>query len=119
MSILKMVLHVEKPLKTTIQKNLSKSQKFPRKISVVEFRYSQTIFFAVHSNFAYDSEAYDPMKLYFEALHEITIELKSYSQYVKKTSTEPSVAQSSKGPSHTINHTTPPTPSPKQVHEVN
>ena len=44
MSTLKMVLHVEKTLKTTIQKNLSKSQKFKRKISATEFRYSQTIF---------------------------------------------------------------------------
>ena len=38
-----MVLHVEKTLKTTVQKNLIKSQKFPRKISVAEFHYSQTI----------------------------------------------------------------------------
>ena len=44
MSTLKMVLHVEKTLKTTIQKKLPKSQKFARKISVAEFRYSQTIF---------------------------------------------------------------------------
>ena len=39
-----MILHVEKTLKTTIQKKLQKSQKFARKISVAEFRYSQTIF---------------------------------------------------------------------------
>ena len=39
-----MVLHGEKTLKTTIQKKLSKSQKFARKVSVAEFRYSQTIF---------------------------------------------------------------------------
>ena len=38
-----MVLHVEKTLKTTIQKNLPKSQIFARKLSVAEFRYSQTI----------------------------------------------------------------------------
>ena len=44
MSTLKMVLHVEKILKTTIQKKLQKSQKFARKISMTEFRYSQTIF---------------------------------------------------------------------------
>ena len=44
MSTLKMVLHVEKTWKTTIQKELRKSQKFARKISVAEFRYSQTIF---------------------------------------------------------------------------
>ena len=44
MSTLKMVLRVEKTLKITIQKKLRKSQKFARKISVSEFRYSQTIF---------------------------------------------------------------------------
>ena len=43
MPTLKMVLHVEKTLKTTIQKKLQKSQKFARKISVAEFRSSQTI----------------------------------------------------------------------------
>ena len=41
MSTLKIVLHVQKTLKTTIQKNLSKSHKFARKMSVAEFRYSQ------------------------------------------------------------------------------
>ena len=40
-----MALHVEKTLKTTIQKKLQKSQKFARKISVAEFCYNQTIFF--------------------------------------------------------------------------
>ena len=44
MSTLKMALHVEKSLKTTIQKKLPKSQKFARKISEMEFRYSQSIF---------------------------------------------------------------------------
>ena len=46
MSTLKLVLHGEKTLKTTIQKNLSKSQKFARKASVAvfRFRYSQTFF---------------------------------------------------------------------------
>ena len=39
-----MVLHGEKTLKTTIQKNLWKPQKFARKAFVVEFRYSQPIF---------------------------------------------------------------------------
>ena len=39
-----MVLHVEKTLKTTIQKNLPKSQKFVKKISVAKFLYRQTIF---------------------------------------------------------------------------
>ena len=39
-----MVLHGEKTFKTTIQKNLSKSQKFARKVTVAEFRYTQPIF---------------------------------------------------------------------------
>ena len=71
MSTLKMVLHVEKVLKTTIQKHLSKSQKFARKISVVEFRYSQIINLR---HFTYDSEPYyDLMKFYFETLLEILV----------------------------------------------
>ena len=39
-----MVLHIEKTLKTTIQKKLQKSQKFAMKISVAEFCYNRTIF---------------------------------------------------------------------------
>ena len=69
MSTLKIVLHGRKTFKTTIQKNLSKSQKFARKVSVVEFRYSQTIFFAVYSNFTHDSGAYHLMKPYVETSH--------------------------------------------------
>ena len=45
MSTLKMVLHVQKILKITIQKNLSKFQEFAMKIFLVELRYNQTIFF--------------------------------------------------------------------------
>ena len=44
MPTLKMLLHVEKTLKTTIQKKLRKSQKFERKLSLAQFRNSQTIF---------------------------------------------------------------------------
>ena len=105
-------------MKITIQKNLSKSQKVSRKTSVAEFCYSQTIFFAVHSNFAYDSVAYDPMKLYFETSLEIAIELKPYSSHVKNTSTKPPVPKSSKDASYTLNHTTLSPPSLKQVPEV-
>ena len=72
MSTLKMVLQGEKTLKTTIQKNLSKSQKFARRVSVTDFRYSQTIFFTVYSNFTYNSEAYDLTKLYFETSHSVS-----------------------------------------------
>ena len=39
-----MVLVGEKTLKTSIMKNLSKSQKFARIVSAVEFRSSRTIF---------------------------------------------------------------------------
>ena len=50
-----MVLHDERTLKSTIQKNLPKSQIFARKTSFAEFRYSQTnlLWFTVilvHSN---------------------------------------------------------------------
>ena len=45
MSTLKMVLHVQKILKITIQKNLSKFQEFAMKIFLVELLYNQTIFF--------------------------------------------------------------------------
>ena len=38
-----MALHVQKTLKTTMQKNLPKYQIFARKISMAEFHYSQTI----------------------------------------------------------------------------
>ena len=41
-TLTKMVLHIE--LKTNIQKDLSKSQIFTRKIFVAKFHYSQTIF---------------------------------------------------------------------------
>ena len=33
------------------------------KMFVVEFRYSKTIVFVIHSKFTYDSEAYDIVKL--------------------------------------------------------
>ena len=50
-----MVLHDERTLKSTIQKNLPKSEIFARKISLAEFRYSQInlLWFTVilvHSN---------------------------------------------------------------------
>ena len=64
-----MVLHGGKTLKTTIKKNLPKSQKFARNVSVSQVRYNQTIFFAVHRNLTYDSESYDLMELYFETSH--------------------------------------------------
>ena len=60
-----MVLYGQKTLKSIIQKNLSKSQKFARKVTLAEFRYSQTNFFTVRSNFTYDSEAYDLIETLF------------------------------------------------------
>ena len=64
-----MVLHGEETLKTTKQKNLTKSQKFAKRISATEFRYIQFNYFAVDSNLKYDCEAYDLRKLYFETSH--------------------------------------------------
>ena len=63
MSTLEMILPVEITLEITILKNLLKSWKFARKISALELCYRQTIFSVVHSNFTYDSETYDLMKL--------------------------------------------------------
>ena len=55
-----MVLHVQKTLKTTIQKNLK---------SICDGNSLQTNHFAaVFSNVTNDSEAYDVMKLYFATL---------------------------------------------------
>ena len=65
MSTFKVVLHGEKTLKTTNQKNLSKSQKFAIFVIV------KPLFFSVRSNFTYDSEVYDLMKLYLETLHSV------------------------------------------------
>ena len=42
-----MVLYVDKALNTTIQKNLSKSKKYTRKLSMAELCYRQTIFVVV------------------------------------------------------------------------
>ena len=72
MSNLKMVLRVEKTLKTNTQKMLPKSPwKFPWKVSVAKFCYNHSSdhFFTVHSKFTYNSEAYDLMKLYLETSH--------------------------------------------------
>ena len=34
----------------------------------MEFRYSETIFFGIYSNFTFDSETYDIVKLYYDSL---------------------------------------------------
>ena len=68
-----MVLHVEKTLKTNIPKNLSKSQKFCKEYKSGGVLLQSNHFFAVLSNFTYDSEAYDLMKLYLETLLEILV----------------------------------------------
>ena len=64
MPTLKIFLSVTITLEAAIQNNLSKSWRFSRDISVVEFRYGGTIVFGIHSNFTYDSETYDIVKLY-------------------------------------------------------
>ena len=50
--------------KVAIQNNLSKHRRCSREISAVEFRYNRTMIFGIHSNFTYDSETYDIVKLY-------------------------------------------------------
>ena len=75
-STLKMILHTEKAMKTTIQKNL-----FTKSPKSAEFRCSETIFFSVHSNFTYDSEAGDLMKLYFKTLLEILVSSQLHTLY--------------------------------------
>ena len=64
MLLLRMFLSVAITLEADIQNNPSKSRKFSNQISVVEFRYTETIVFGIYSNFTYDSESYDIMKLY-------------------------------------------------------
>ena len=64
MPTLNIFLFVAITLEVAIQNNLSKSQRFSREISVVQFRYSGTIVFGINSNFTYDSEIYDIVKLY-------------------------------------------------------
>ena len=53
-------------LESAIQNNLSNSWRFSKELSVVEFCYSEIIVLTlIHSNFSYDSETYDIMKLYW------------------------------------------------------
>ena len=68
MPTLNMFLSVAITLEATIQNNLSKSRKFLREISVVEFRYSETILFEIYSNFTHDYETYDIVKHYYDSL---------------------------------------------------
>ena len=53
MPALNMVLSVAFTLEAAIQNNFSKSSE---ELSVVKFRYSETILFGIHSSFTYDSE---------------------------------------------------------------
>ena len=62
MPTLNMIFSVAITLEVTTHNNLSKSQKFSREISV-DFDYSETIVFGIHSNFTYDSKTYDIVKL--------------------------------------------------------
>ena len=66
MSNLKMVLHSENTSKSTIQKNLQRN--LQRKFLWWSFVIVKP-FIAVHSNFTYDSEAHDLIKLYFDTSH--------------------------------------------------
>ena len=65
---LNMNLSVAITFEATIKNNLSKSRKISREISAVEFRYSEIIVFEIYSNFTYDSETYDLVKLYSDSL---------------------------------------------------
>ena len=61
MSSLETVLHVGETFKATTRKT------YQSNCGGVSLKSSY--FFAVHSNFTYDSEAYDLMKLYLETSH--------------------------------------------------
>ena len=63
MQTLGISLSVVITLKAAIQNKLSKSWRFSRGMSVVEFLYSETIVFGIHNNFNYDSETYAIVKL--------------------------------------------------------
>ena len=64
MPTLNMFLSNAITLEAAIQNNLSKSRRISRQIFAVEFRYNGTIIFGIHSNFTYDSETSDIVKLY-------------------------------------------------------
>ena len=63
MSTLNMYLSHAITSEAAIKNNLSKSRKFSSEISAVEFCYSEIIVFRIHTNFTYDSETYDILKL--------------------------------------------------------
>ena len=50
MPTLNIYLSIEITLKATIKDNLSKSRKFSKEISAVEFRYNEIIVFGIHTN---------------------------------------------------------------------
>ena len=79
-----MVLHVEKTFKTTIQKKLRKSQKFARKISVTEFRNSETNFLRFTVTLCHSKQRVNELKV-------TSNELKVTSNELKVTSNEPKV----------------------------
>ena len=68
MLTLNMNLSVAITLEGAIKNNLSKSRKISKEMSAVEFRYSEIIVFGIHSNFTYDSETYELVKLYSDSL---------------------------------------------------
>ena len=65
---LQMFLSFDIILKARIQKNLSKSLKFWREISITMFFYNLTIAFMVQRNFTYDSEIHGFMRHYYDSL---------------------------------------------------
>ena len=64
MQTLNIFLSVAITFEAAIQNNLSKSWRFSREISAVEFRYTETIVFGIRSSLTYDSETYNIVKSY-------------------------------------------------------
>ena len=55
-------------LEAAFKNNLSKSRKFSIEILAVEFHDSEVIVIGIHTNFTYDSETYDIVKLDSDSL---------------------------------------------------
>ena len=64
-------------LENTTPNNFSKSRKFSREVSAVEFCYSWAIVSMFHCNFIYVSEAFDFMELFHYGLRNFTPDLLS------------------------------------------
>ena len=79
-----MALHVEKTLKITIQKTYQNLRNLKGKYLWRSFVVVKK-FFAVHSNFSYDSKTYDLIKLCFETSLEILVSPLLFMDRVSQT----------------------------------